>query len=60
MHGGCQEVLRLGVDAHHAQVVVGDLLAIRVFREGFLYFKFVELQARAHFFLNTIARNTCI
>ncbi len=26
-------LLRLGVDAHHAQVTIGDKLAIRVFRE---------------------------
>jgi hypothetical protein len=28
------------VDAHHAQVAVGDLLMIRVFRERFPYFKY--------------------
>jgi hypothetical protein len=35
-------LLRLGVDAHHARVTVGDLLAIRVFRgKGFAYFKYL-------------------
>ncbi len=47
----CQEVPRLGVDAHHAQVAVSNSLAIRVFRERFPYFKYiVELRAKAHFF----------
>ena len=30
-------VFRLGVDAHHAQVAVGDLLAVRVFVEKSLH-----------------------
>ena len=30
-------VLRLGVDTHHARVTIGDLLAIRVFRENGLH-----------------------
>ena len=33
-------VLRLGVDAHHARVAVGNQLEIRGFRKRFPYFKY--------------------
>ncbi len=31
------------MDAHHARVAVGDSLAIRVFREKFVYFKYGKI-----------------
>ncbi len=41
------EVLRLGVNAHHARVTVGNLLAIRVFRERFPYFKYCRAKSKS-------------
>ena len=46
-HGGCQEVLRLGVDAHHARVAVGNSLAIRVFQERFPFFKYCRAKSKS-------------
>jgi hypothetical protein len=38
------------VDAHHARVAIGDLLAIEVSGKGFHIFNILELRVRAHFF----------
>ncbi len=45
LSANCQEVFRLGVDMHHAQVVADNLLAIRVFRERFPYFKYFRAKS---------------
>jgi hypothetical protein len=50
-HGRCQEVLRLGVDAHHARVAVGDSLVTRVFRERFPYFKYCRAKSKSSLLL---------
>jgi hypothetical protein len=55
-------VLRLGVDAHHARVTVGDLLAIRVFGEnGFHILIFVVARSKSKsslFTKSTIAKKS--
>ena len=47
----CQEVPRLGVDTHHAQVAVGNSLAIRVFQERFPYFKYCRAKSESSLLL---------
>ena len=42
-----RRLLRLGVDGHNARVAVGNLLAIRVFRERFSYFKYCRAKSES-------------
>ncbi len=60
MSGGI--VLRLGVDAHHAQAVVGNSLGNRVFRERFPYFKYSRAKSESSLHLEsrvkTVGRKT--
>ena len=48
---GVRRLLRLGVDAHHARVAVGDSLAIRVFWERFPYFIYYRAKSESSLLL---------